>query len=120
MEHGSRLNRFLRGVVSSFVLCASAEAAIENFSFADTRGMALGGAVSASVDDAAAGFINPAALGFMARQSEGDVDNNGLGEQTFGWNLVDVGAGATLTGDLGDYLEIFGKIDFNNFGFIKE
>jgi len=115
VKHGSRLNRILQGVVSGFVLCASAEAAIENFSFADTRGMALGGAISASVDDASAGLINPAALGFMARQSEGDVDNNGLGEQTFGWNLVDVGAGATLTGDLGDYLEILGKIDFNNF-----
>jgi len=115
VEHESRLNRVFRGVVSSFVLCASAEAAIENFSFADTRGMALGGAVSASVDDAAAGLINPAALGFMARKVESDVDNNGLGEQIFGWNLVDVGAGATLTGDLGDYLEVLGKIDFNNF-----
>ena len=116
MEHGSRLNRgVLRGVVSSFVLCASAEAAIENFGFADTRGMALGGAVSASVDDAAAGFINPAALGFMARQSEGDVDNNGLGEQTFGWNLVDVGAGATLTGELGDYLQVLADVDFSRF-----
>jgi len=113
--HGSRLTRVLRGVVSSFVLCASAEAAIENATFTDTRGIALGGAISASVDDAAAGLINPAALGFMARTSEGNVDNNGLGEQSFGWNLVNFGAGATLTGDLGDYLEILGKIDFSNF-----
>ncbi len=115
MKHGSRLNRILQGVVSGFVLCASAEAAIENFSFDDTRGMSLGGAISASVDDAAAGLINPAALGFMARKTEGNVDNNGLGEQSFGWNMLEFGAGATLTGDLGDYLETLGKIDFSSF-----
>ncbi len=115
MGHGSRLNRVLRGVVSSFVLCASAEAAIENVTFTDTRGMSLGGAISASVDDAAAGLINPAALGFMARTSEGNVDNNGLGEQTFGWNLVNFGAGATLTGELGDYLQVLADIDFSRF-----
>jgi len=113
LEHG--LNRVLWGVVSGFVLYASAEAAIENVNFTDTRGMSLGGAISASVDDAAAGLINPAALGFMARKTEGNVDNNGLGEQDFGWNMLEFGAGATLTGDLGDYLEVLGKIDFNNF-----
>ncbi len=110
-----KLSTHLKAVLLAAVLCGGAEAAIENFSFADTRGASLGGAVSASVDDAAAGLINPAALGFMARQTAGDLDNNGLGEQKFGWNIVDIGASASLTGDLGDYLEILGNIDFDNF-----
>ncbi len=96
-------------------LCFGAEAAIENFSFADTRGASLGGAASASVDDAAAGLINPAALGFMARPASADLDNNGLGEHRLGWNILDLGASASLTGDLGNYLETLGKVDFDNF-----
>jgi len=111
----SRWSRFSSSILLAAAMCSGAEAALENVTFTDTRGMSLGGAISASVDDAAAGLINPAALGFMARETEGNVDNNGLGEQNFGWNVVGVGAGATLTGDLGDHLEILGKIDFNNF-----
>ena len=111
----SRWSRFSRTLLLAAILCSGVEAGIDSVNFSDTRGMSLGGAISASVDDAAAGSINPAALGFMARETENNVDNNNLGEQNFGWNVVGVGAGATLTGDLGDYLEILGKIDFNNF-----
>lgn len=115
MDRGYRLSRFWPGVVSSVALCIGADATIENVNFTDTRGMSLGGAISASVDDAAAGLINPAAFGFMARKTEGDVDNNGLGEQSFGWNMLEFGVGATLAGDLGDHLETLGKVDFANF-----
>ena len=109
----SRWSRFSSSILLAAGLCRGADAAIDNANFTDTRGMSLGGAISASVDDAAAGSINPAALGFMARETESDVDNNSLGEQNFGWNVVGVGAGATLTGDLGDYLEILANIDFD-------
>jgi hypothetical protein len=103
-------------LIAVAMCCGLVDAAIEEFSFADTRGLSMGGANAASVNDAAAGLINPAALGFMARPVDGDLDNNGLGDQTVGWNIVDFGLGASLTGDLGDYLEIMGKVDFNNFG----
>jgi len=115
MNYGFRLNRKRWIGASVFILCTGVGAAIESFNFADTRGISLGGAISASVDDAAAGTINPAALGFMAQKTKSESDNNGLGEQNFGWNLVNFGVGGTLTGDLGDYLEILGKIDFNHF-----
>ncbi|MCK4563808.1 MAG: conjugal transfer protein TraF [Verrucomicrobia bacterium] len=111
----STFSRVSKAVLLSAILCGSAAATIENISFSDTRGISLGGATVASVDDAAAGLVNPAALGFMASKGESDVDNNGLGEHAFGWNMVDIGLGATLTGDLGDYLEILGGIDFDNF-----
>jgi hypothetical protein len=111
----STFNRVSKAVLLSAILCGSAAATIENIGFSDTRGVSLGGATVASVDDAAAGLVNPAALGFMASKGGSDVDNNGLGEHAFGWNVVDIGMGATLTGDLGDYLEILGGIDFDNF-----
>lgn len=110
-----KLSTCSKAVLLAVVLCGGAEAAIENLSFSDTRGASLGGAISASVDDAAAGLINPAALGFMARKTAGDLDNNNLGEQKFGWNIVDIGASASLTGDLGDHLEVLGKVNFDNF-----
>ena len=110
-----KLSAHSKAVLLAAVLCGGTEAAIENFNFADTRGASIGGAISASVDDAAAGLINPAALGFMARKTAGDLDNNGLGEQKFGWNIVDIGASASLTGDLGNYLEVLGNVDFDNF-----
>ena len=111
----TKSHTFPKALILVAALCGGADAAIENFSFADTRGASLGGAISASVDDAAAGLINPAALGFMARPASPDLDNNGLGEHRLGWNIVDIGASASLTGDLGDYLEILGKVDFDNF-----
>ena len=96
-------------------LCGGAGATIENVHSSDTRAMSMGGATLASVDDAAAGLVNPAVLGFMHREVEGDIDNNNLGEHDFGWNVVDLGLEATLTGNLGDYLEALGGIDFADY-----
>lgn len=104
-----------KAILLTVLICSGAEATLENTSFSDTRAASLGGAISASVDDASAGLINAAALGFMARPSSAELDNNGLGGKKFGWTLIDLGASASLTGDLGDYLETLGKIDFNNF-----
>lgn len=98
-----------------YALCGGAGAVIDDTSFSDTRGAGLGGAVSASVDGGMAGVINPAVLGFMARESEGAPDNNGLGDQSFGWDVLDIGMGATLTGNLGDYLQVLADIDFSRF-----
>lgn len=115
MTH-ARLIRISMTTLLSGALCVGAGATIENVHSSDTRGMSMGGATLASVDDAAAGLVNPAVLGFMKREAEGNVDNNNLGEHDFGWNLIELGMGGVLTGDLGDYLEALGGIDFADFG----
>lgn len=98
--------------LAAAALCRPTGGEIERFTFADPRGLGLAGALTPATDDAAAGWVNPAVLGFMARASDPAVDNNGLGERKFGWSMLDVGAGATLTGDLGDYLQVLADTDF--------
>lgn len=93
----------------------SSHAAVDNSGLGYVRGAGMGGADSAVVKGAAAGMLNPAALGFMARETDGEVDNNLLGQQRFGWNILEAGASATLTGDLGDYLEMLADTDFSRF-----
>jgi hypothetical protein len=90
-------------------------AVIDDPGFSDTRAASMGGAASATVYDSAAGRINPAALGFMARETDPETDNCELGSQTFGWNILDLGLGATLTGSLGDYLQVLADTDFDRF-----
>ena len=75
----------------------------------------MGGAYSTLVDDASAGLVNPAALGFMAAGTNSPADNNGLGDQRGGWSVLELGVGGTLTGDLGDYIEVLANTDFSDF-----
>lgn len=76
----------------------------------------MAGADTASATCSSAVLANPATLGFMARSNElASVDNNLLGNQRFGWSVVDAGLYATLTGDLGDYLETLAGLDFSLF-----
>jgi hypothetical protein len=107
----SGLSFLLAGVLWTF----AARASVEQFSATDTRGVGMGGATAAVVDGASAGLINPAALGFMNRKSPEAVDNNALGEQTFGWQVLGMGLDATLTGDLGEYLQALAGTDFSKF-----
>jgi hypothetical protein len=94
----------------------SSLAAIDDLGIADTRGAAMGGADAAVATGASAVQINPAALGFMSRSNANErVDNQRLAEQKVGWKILDTGAEATFTGDLGSYLETLGGIDFRKF-----
>jgi len=42
------------------------------------------------------------------------LDNNGLAERVFGWNVIGFGAGYTMTEDMGRYLDILVDVDFEN------
>lgn len=102
------------GLVSG--LACVAGGAIEDLAFGNARGVGMGGADSAAVNDSSAILVNPAALGFMARSNKNsEVDNFGLADNAFSWNMLDLGAKASLTGDLGDYLQTLGNIDFSSF-----
>jgi hypothetical protein len=109
-----RLSKGVLLVLSGLWGCG-APAAIDDRTFSDTRAVGMGGAASATVYDSAAGLINPAVLGFMARETDPEVDNYALGRQSFGWNILDLGLGATLTGSLGDYLQVLADTDFDRF-----
>jgi len=43
------------------------------------------------------------------------LDNNGLTERVFGWNVVGLGLGYTMTKDMGRYLDILTDVDFDGF-----
>lgn len=103
----------MAGLLTAFNL--SAYAVIDERGIADARSLGIGGADSAVVNDASATIVNPAVLGFMAREAESGVDNNVLSNRTFAWTVLDFGAGATLTGKLGDYLEVLANTDFSRF-----
>ncbi len=104
------------GWVGFYFSCTAAGfGAVGENAFSDARSVGMGGALSAGVDDATAVLINPAALGFMATKEAGEADNNRLGQQRVGWNVLDLGASATLTGKLGDYLQVLVNTDFDRF-----
>lgn len=107
----------LQAALAGALLCcvSVSRGAIGENAFSDARSVGMGGALSAGVDDATAVLINPAALGFMATKEAGEADNNRLGRQRVGWNVLDAGASATLTGKLGDYLQVLVDTDFKRF-----
>jgi hypothetical protein len=114
------MRRSSRNILLLMALCAmhwrgSVQAAIETSAFITSRGTGMGGAYSTMVDDASAGIVNPAALGFMATGTNSPADNNGLGEQRGGWSVLELGASGTLTGDLGDYLQTLANTEFSDF-----
>ena len=87
----------------------------EQYAFAGARANGMGGANAVSTRDATAQWHNPAAFGFMHSETN-RLDRNKMGEQDFGWSIVDAGAGYAMTGDMGKYLDmILNEIDFDSF-----
>ncbi len=67
--------------------------------------------------DSPEGVLGPEVLEEPAEVDEEGynlLDNNGLADRTFGWNLLDVGFGYTMTEDMGRYLDILADVDFAN------
>jgi len=120
MKRGLWITRtagLLQAAMLGGLLCYASvsRGAIGENAFSDARSVGMGGALSAGVDDATAVLINPAALGFMATKEADEADNNRLGRQRVGWNILDLGASATMTGKLGDYLQVLVDTDFDRF-----
>jgi hypothetical protein len=89
----------------------------EEFAFVGARANGMGGANAASTRDATAQFLNPAAFGFFGRSEwKGNAaDNGNLSDQGFSWEILGIGAGFTMTEDMGRYLDILANIDFSTF-----
>ena len=81
------------------------DADAEEFNFVGARANGMGGANAVSTHDASAQYHNPAAFGFMSRETETeDIENTGLGRRKWGWSLLNGGIGAEIGGELGRYL----------------
>lgn len=78
----------------------------------------MGGANAASTRDATAQWHNPAAFGFFGRSewNTNAVDNGNLSEQGFSMEVIGLGAGFTMTEDMGRYLDKLSGINFDSFG----
>jgi len=85
--------------------------------FIGARSTGMAGANAASSRDSTAIWHNPAAFGFMAQPqwTSNAVDKTNLGAEQFSWEIIGMGAGYTLTENLGRYLDILAGIDLTAF-----
>ena len=77
------------------------------------RSLGMGGASVAVANDSLAALHNPAFLATAPRTKE----NKETGEEEmagrYGWNVVDMSAGVTLSGQIGDYLDTLSDVNLN-------
>ncbi len=82
----------------------------------NSRAAGMGGAGIACTTDANAQYYNPAAFGFFSKKpavDEGEEQPkiSGLAEKDWGID-VNVGAGARIHGEIGEYMETLADVDF--------
>ena len=105
----------MRGRIKTLMygcVCLTGVVSAEQYAFTDARALGMAGANNASAHDATVQWHNPAILGFMSGKAS-QLDNGGLSERGWGWNLIDIGGGYTMTEDMGRYLDILTDIDFD-------
>jgi len=89
----------------------------DQYAFTGARATGMAGANAVCVRDSTAIWHNPAAFGFMAQPqwTSNAVDKTNLGAEQFSWEIIGMGAGYTLTENLGRYLDILAGIDLTAF-----
>jgi hypothetical protein len=104
-----------RAVVSAAVLMCQLDASGDQYAFTGARATGMAGANTVTTRDSTAIWHNPAAFGFMAQPdwSGTAVDKAKVGDEKFTYNILGAGGGYTLTENLGRYLDILAKIDFD-------
>ena len=78
------------------------------------RSVGMGGSSVAVANDGLAALHNPAFLATAPRRTTNEETGEDEMSGRFGLNIIDVTAGVTLSGDVGDYLDTLSEIDIDD------